>query len=160
MVPTLHWEASTSKEPRLRKRLASIPLSRLLPLRHLFQYLCCDSFFHQSDAAPVSTQLPCPIYILHVFHNTKYSRPPLLPGALMKARTIKIRVEVEIPTKIQQILATSTDPKLFYEFHLLASLKAWLDYNYPVGGQLRETLEAELDELLEKKRIGLLAKQK
>lgn len=78
----------------------------------------------------------------------------------MKARTIKIRVEVEIPTKIQQILATSTDPKLFYEFHLLASLKAWLDYNYPVGGQLRETLEAELDELLEKKRIGLLAKQK
>lgn len=77
----------------------------------------------------------------------------------MKARTTKVNLEVEIPARIQELLATAGDPALFYEFQLLASLRAWLDYNYSVGDQFRETLEAELDDLLEKKRKDSLANQ-
>jgi hypothetical protein len=74
----------------------------------------------------------------------------------MKFETERITLEVEVPTRIHEALVmTCINPNLFYEIALLKSLKAGVDYYWPIGDPWREIAERQLDQLLAVKRLGL-----
>jgi hypothetical protein len=72
----------------------------------------------------------------------------------MKVVTEKISLEVELPTRILEAMADWGNPYLLCEIALLKSLKAGLDYYWPIGDPFREVAEKELDELLARKRLS------
>jgi hypothetical protein len=67
-------------------------------------------------------------------------------------KKVRIVLELEVPETVLDFVSSLTDnSNALYELELLKSLKARLDYSYPIGDPLREKLELELDELIEKK---------